>query len=240
MNTNVDALKALYVALGGMIDDVEDFTLSVEVLNAIAALFDGESDAQLNSDAIENLAEVAGDLIKPSGTKTITENGTHDVTEFETAEVNVAGLVPTGTKSITENGTYDVTEFASADVDVSGGEPVFAKLTIVNNSEASVTIGQSLSYDEQTGKICPLAVDNVLAAGETKVFDAMFNPALAGPMGVFTVSASSTYSFNYSASVGTVEEIHQTTSVGKTFHYILLGGQTNSSKTITITNSTAE
>lgn len=41
MNTNVDALKALYVALGGMIDDVEDFSLSLEVINAIAQLVQG-------------------------------------------------------------------------------------------------------------------------------------------------------------------------------------------------------
>lgn len=31
--------------------------------------------------------------------------------------------VPTGTISITENGTYDVAEYASADVDVQGGGP---------------------------------------------------------------------------------------------------------------------
>lgn len=36
--TNVEALKNLYVALGGMIDDVEDFNLSVEVINAIAGI----------------------------------------------------------------------------------------------------------------------------------------------------------------------------------------------------------
>ena len=54
-----------------------------------------------------------------SGAKTITENGTGiDVVGY--AAVDVAVPNPsTGTKSITENGTYDVTDFASATVNVS-------------------------------------------------------------------------------------------------------------------------
>ncbi len=85
---NVEALKDLYVALGGQAEDVADANTSVEVLNAIAALYGGEDDAILNPEAIHNIAAVA---VKPSGTKTITENGTHDVAAFESAEVNVSG-----------------------------------------------------------------------------------------------------------------------------------------------------
>ena len=57
--------------------------------------------------------------ITPTGTKTITSNGSHDVTNFSTAQVNVpVGITPSGTKTITENGTHDVTSFASALVNV--------------------------------------------------------------------------------------------------------------------------
>lgn len=62
MNTNVEALKNLYVALGGEEANVEDCSRSVDVLNAIAAMFDGEGDAALNPDAINNIAEVADNI----------------------------------------------------------------------------------------------------------------------------------------------------------------------------------
>lgn len=62
MNTNLEALKNLYVALGGEEANVEDCSRSVDVLNAIAAMFDGEYDAALNPDAINNIAAVAENI----------------------------------------------------------------------------------------------------------------------------------------------------------------------------------
>lgn len=54
-----------------------------------------------------------------SGTKSITENGTGiDVTNYASVDVAVPSTTPTGTISITQNGTTDVTNYASANVNV--------------------------------------------------------------------------------------------------------------------------
>lgn len=59
--------------------------------------------------------------ITPQGTKTITENGTHDVAQFAQAKVEVpVGITPVGTKeiSISQNGevTEDVTSFKNVHI----------------------------------------------------------------------------------------------------------------------------
>lgn len=78
-----------------------------------------------------------------SETKSITENGTHDVKHYGTVNVNVPtegeGIIPSGTKTITENGTYDVTEYASAKVAVPSEEPNIKSLNITANGTYTAT-----------------------------------------------------------------------------------------------------
>ena len=88
--TIVKTLKALYERLGGTPSDVANATRAVDVLNAIAALYDGTDDATRITKAIANIAAVASGLIKPSGTKSITANGSDiDVKEYAAVDVDV-------------------------------------------------------------------------------------------------------------------------------------------------------
>lgn len=120
--TNVEALKALYVALGGNTADVAGATTNVDVLNAIAKLFDGDDDAVTNVEAIVNIAAVGGAIVPTKQTKTVTpttskQNVTADSGKvLEKVTVNavtaaidaniVAGNIKSGVTILGIEGTY--------------------------------------------------------------------------------------------------------------------------------------
>ena len=78
----------------------------------------------------------------PSGTVSITKNGTHEVSGKASVDVAVpipdGYIVPSGTKAISSNGTHDVAEYESALVDV---EPRLQEKTASANGEVTPDSG---------------------------------------------------------------------------------------------------
>jgi len=95
---------------------------SVEVTENGTVTVEPDEGHVLSGVEVEVAVPIPDGYIVPSGTKAITKNGTHDVSQYANAQVNVpvpdGYIAPSGTKAITENGTHDVSQYANAQVDV--------------------------------------------------------------------------------------------------------------------------
>ena len=80
---------------------------------------------------------IPNEYIVPNGELEIETNGTHDVTEYSSVNVNVpvpeGYIVPSGDLEVTTNGTHDVTEYASVSVKVPSEEPIIEPLEVTEN-----------------------------------------------------------------------------------------------------------
>lgn len=99
--------------------------------------------------------------IKPSGTKEITENGTHDAKAYESVSVNVpipeGYIQPNGTLDVTENGTFDVTDKASVNVNVEssgGGDDGTLAGAIVDRTVTEFINYKATSIGEYALRVC--------------------------------------------------------------------------------------
>lgn len=83
---------------------------------------------------------IPSDYLIPTGTKQITENGTHNISEYENVTVDVEGGVnPSGTLEITENGIHNVTNYENVDVNVETGITPSGTKQITTNGTYDVT-----------------------------------------------------------------------------------------------------
>ena len=114
-------------------------------------------DSDLASAFIEEGLAEEYKLLEPTGTKSITENGTNiDVAQY--AKVDVAVPEPTGTKNITENGSnIDIAEYAKVDVAVSvvtvtynvnGGTGTVAPVSVGKGTEIQLDSGTGITAPE--------------------------------------------------------------------------------------------
>lgn len=98
--TNVEALKALYVALDNEAADVENANTIVGVLNAIAAKYEGKDDATTNAEGIENITAVLDNIIpEPVPSENNAKFG-NNPTDFNPVTNLVDITVPSGVKAI--------------------------------------------------------------------------------------------------------------------------------------------
>ena len=144
-------------------------------------------------------SKISEDLAKkPEGTKSITANANNiDVSTFEKVDVNVPNP-STGTLSITENDTYDVTSYASVDVNVESGtvlDPDYIYATD-DSGEVVTSVEMSNDYDSRVywcwlndvDDHAALSYDDLIdgsrylytVAGSAPRFEEIYDPALEG------------------------------------------------------------
>lgn len=129
--------------------------------------------------------------ITPTGTKNINTNGTHDVTNYASANVAVpASAVDTGTKNINSNGTHDVVGYASAAVSVPNSYSQSDEGKVVQSgalvSQSSQTVTENGTYDTTLKNE---VVINVSGGGGITTDELALN---AKPTGVVTLGSSVT------------------------------------------------
>lgn len=154
--------------------DADSGELTSIACGAVAVVSD-----KLGASLIEDgLAEVYT-LISPSGSVTLTENSeTNDVTEYANAVVAVPE--PTGSQSITENGTYNITDKAEVVVnvgtytvayDVNGGTGSVSSQTVIAGNTVTLDNGAGLTPPE--GKVFAGWGDN---ASTTEALESPYKP----------------------------------------------------------------
>lgn len=148
------------------VDDAAAIPLSVESASAVSmtvseAFIDRGSAIQSNKNATPSTSQVVvtpdqgfdgmakvtvaaipSEYIIPTGTKSISANGTGiDVKAYEKVDVAVPGITPSGTLAIATNGTHDVTNYATASVAVPASAVDSGTKSITANGNGQDVVG---------------------------------------------------------------------------------------------------
>ena len=168
MNGNVEALRRLFVEIGGDPSEANDCLTTVAVLNAIARQLGGEGGAIINPAAIDNIADVAGSIVGHTTELMDMIQGT--LTSIE---------IPKGTQKI-KHGAFDAClELKSVvipDGVTSIGNTAFRSCIVLE----SIVIPDSVtSVGTAVLQGCYALKSAVLSSGMTSVGQGMFNRCTA-------------------------------------------------------------
>lgn len=114
--------------------------------------------------------KITGTYEKPSGTISITTNGTHVVRDYENAKVDVpipSGYIkPTGTKSITSNGTHNVNDYQYANVNV---QPSLQTKTVTPTKSTQTITNDSSYYGLSKVTVNPIPSNYIIPSGVVSI-----------------------------------------------------------------------
>lgn len=161
---------------------------------------------------------IPGEYIIPSGSQTLTQNGTYNVTNLSSVTVNVTGggTTPTGSINISTNGSHDVTSYATANVSV---PPLIYTSSKTGGNSTSITFS-GLPAEPVAWSLCSNTATTT-TTGQYNIVNAYYNGSSYSGLTIYESSRYSasrtnkpTISATYSGGTLTITATGSNTSSG--------------------------